>query len=379
MKTEFATPERSTDEEIRQTHFRLAEQQEKCVLINAIPNIVLVLNNNRQIVFANQAALDYMKVDTVDDILGLRPGELIGCLHSDEMEGGCGTTKNCMVCGAARAILSSQSGRTSTEECRMLTKSSDAFDYKVHTVPLEVFNERYVVFSIMDISDAKRKIALESIFFHDVLNTAGGIQGFAELLDGASPEEANEFGKILASLTTRLVDEIQAQRDILSAENSELKLHLNSVTAVEIIKSTVQLYSMHSAAEGKLIVENHGTESAIMYTDERLARRILGNMLKNALEAAEPGATVTLRGDVKFSYFVFSVHNNGYIPPLVQLQIFNRSFSTKGTGRGLGTYSVKLLTEKYLQGRAGFISTRETGTTFFAIIPLIHVGTSNSD
>lgn len=136
---------------------------------------------------------------------------------------------------------------------------------------------------------------------------------------------------------------------------------------------------MHSAAEGKLIVENHGTESAIMYTDERLARRILGNMLKNALEAAEPGATVTLRGDVKFSYFVFSVHNNGYIPPLVQLQIFNRSFSTKGTGRGLGTYSVKLLTEKYLQGRAGFISTRETGTTFFAIIPLIHVGTSNSD
>lgn len=38
------------------------------------------------------------------------------------------------------------------------------------------------------------------------------------------------------------------------------------------------------------------------------------------------------------------------LPLLVQLQIFNRSFSTKGKGRGTGTYSMKLLTKRYLKG-----------------------------
>jgi sensor histidine kinase regulating citrate/malate metabolism len=54
----------------------------------------------------------------------------------------------------------------------------------------------------------------------------------------------------------------------------------------------------------------------------------------------------------------------------IQLQIFQRSFSTKGSGRGLGTYSIKLLTEQYLHGKAWFTSNEVEGTTFFASIPI---------
>jgi len=53
----------------------------------------------------------------------------------------------------------------------------------------------------------------------------------------------------------------------------------------------------------------------------------------------------------------------------VQLQVFNRSFSTKGTGRGLGTYSVKLLTERCLKGRVGFTSALGEGTVFQVTLP----------
>ena len=44
--------------------------------------------------------------------------------------------------------------------------------------------------------------------------------------------------------------------------------------------------------------------------------------------------------------------------------MFQRSFSTKGAGRGLGTYSIKLLGEKYLNGKVGFISEQGRGTIF---------------
>jgi sensor histidine kinase regulating citrate/malate metabolism len=54
------------------------------------------------------------------------------------------------------------------------------------------------------------------------------------------------------------------------------------------------------------------------------------------------------------------------MPPEVQLQIFQRSFSTKGKGRGVGTYSMKLLTERYLGGKLAFTSAAGEGTTFTA-------------
>jgi sensor histidine kinase regulating citrate/malate metabolism len=54
------------------------------------------------------------------------------------------------------------------------------------------------------------------------------------------------------------------------------------------------------------------------------------------------------------------------MPDDVQLQVFKRSFSTKGAGRGLGTYSMKLLSEQYLNGRIALISSPQAGTTFVA-------------
>ena len=53
----------------------------------------------------------------------------------------------------------------------------------------------------------------------------------------------------------------------------------------------------------------------------------------------------------------------------VQLGVFQRSLSTKGSGRGLGTYSMKLLTERYLKGHVSFTSTASGGTTFTIRIP----------
>ncbi len=63
------------------------------------------------------------------------------------------------------------------------------------------------------------------------------------------------------------------------------------------------------------------------------------------------------------------VHNAGEIPRSSQSQIFQRSFTTKGEGRGLGTYGSKLLIDRYLSGRIGFESTAAFGTTFAVSLP----------
>lgn len=49
-----------------------------------------------------------------------------------------------------------------------------------------------------------------------------------------------------------------------------------------------------------------------------------------------------------------------------------RSFRTQGgTGRGIGTSSVKLLTEQYLRGTVSFASEPRRGTTFAVTLPAV--------
>jgi hypothetical protein len=58
------------------------------------------------------------------------------------------------------------------------------------------------------------------------------------------------------------------------------------------------------------------------------------------------------------------------MPEVVRRQVFRRSFSTKSpVGRGIGTYSAKLITERYLGGSLTFTSSEEQGTTFAVTLP----------
>jgi signal transduction histidine kinase len=107
-----------------------------------------------------------------------------------------------------------------------------------------------------------------------------------------------------------------------------------------------------------------GSPDVSFRSDRAIVSRVLGNLLKNAVEASQAGEMVSLGCAPADGGVEFQVHNRGVIPPDVAAQLFQRSFSTKGSGRGLGTYSVKLLTERYLQGHASVVSTEQGGTTF---------------
>ena len=63
---------------------------------------------------------------------------------------------------------------------------------------------------------------------------------------------------------------------------------------------------------------------------------------------------------------IFSVWNHKAIPESIRNRIFQRNFSTKeGIGRGLGTFSMKLIAEQLLKGRIYFQSSNGEGTRFY--------------
>jgi signal transduction histidine kinase len=339
-------------------------------ILDGISTAVLILNSHRQIIFANRAFLELARISDIYAITGLRPGEAIGCIFSGRTQGGCGTTEFCQECGAAKAILSSLRGIEDVQEFRVsLDHDSNALDLRVMTAPIELMGEIFSVFSISDIGNEKRREVLERIFLHDVRNTAGGLQGFTRLLAETPQEEIEQHTKIIVDLADKLFDEIDSYTQLSKAESRSLAVRPVTFKTTELLEKVKNLYHNHLVAGDKELCIDPNAEEGMVHSDETLLFRVIGNMVKNALEAVSPGQKVTLSCALQGENVRFEVRNPGTIPPSARLQIFQRSFSTKGAGRGLGTYSMRLLSEQYLKGQVGFTTSEREGTVFYGIYP----------
>lgn len=339
-------------------------------LLDANPSIVLVLNQYRQVVYANQALARFLKLDEINFVFGLRPGEVLSCANSDVSPGGCGNSEFCKTCGAMNAILSSQDGNFDIQECHITRKESgDALDLRIWATPHSIAGERFTIFAVQDVSHEKRRSMLERIFFHDVLNTAGNLRNFAVLLKNASPEELPEYAEDIQRMSEELIDVIQAQREITRAENGDLVVNPELFKPAELLDEIAALYHKQQSATGIRVSKEVEEPDLEFISDPVLLRRILLNMVKNAVEASRPGDTVKLECHHEGEQIIFRVHNPAVMPEMVRLQVFQRSFSTKGTGRGLGTYGARLLGERYLGGTVSFSSGEGKGTQFMITLP----------
>jgi hypothetical protein len=368
--TYFNSPERSSEEEISQERNLISSQKDLIELFDAISGIFAILNSNRQIVYSNKGFLALLGAGSPGQVLGKRPGEAIGCIHSTEGSFGCGTTEACMVCGVTNSILESQvTGKKSINEARitaMFNNKIRSFDLNITTTPLKIDGRNFYVLTVQDISDRKRRQNLEGIFFHDILNTAGGLHNLLTILkEGSRPNETFELIGLSERASRDIVDEILLFQQIRAAESGDLQVKIESMNAQSILKASVDTISFLEVAKNKKIVYEAIYEDVELESDRMLLQRIITNMLKNSLEATIKGGIVSTWVEDRKEKVRFWVKNRIFIPQDIQLQIFQRSFSTKGTGRGLGTYSIKLLSENYLRGLVGFTSTEVNGTLFF--------------
>ena len=339
---------------------------------DTLPNMIMTLNSHRQVVFANKAIVTFLGHSDVEELLGRRPGEALGCVNASVGVGGCGTSRHCRSCGAVVAIMSAISGSIASEDCKLLrriTTDVEGLDLHVNASPILIDEERFIIFSITDITHESRRRSMERIFFHDVLNLAGGIRGLTEMLGQIVPDSVKGEFSILLNATESLVEEVLSQRDLVAAETNELTVIVKTVDTQDILRKLRGFYEHSPVAHGRIIALDQTSIGVGINTDARLVLRVLGNMLKNALETLPLGGTALASCREEGEQVVFSVHNPGLIPQHLQDNIFRRTFSTKGSGRGMGTYSMLLLAERYLGGSVGFRSTELDGTVFFLRLP----------
>lgn len=369
--THFAPPERATPAEVNeQVAFCLDDPVARAVL-EAVDSYAVVLNPQRQILAANPALLDALSGEVPGVCQGLRLGEALGCIRATEGPNGCGTSEACRQCGAVLSILATQdTGQASTGECLISLKRGGrlvAREFMARSFPLVVAGHRLTLLTLQDISSQKRRETLERIFIHDLRDSLQGMRGWTELLQSAGTSATSIAERIL-DMAGHLTAEVEFQRRLLQAERGELVPDLRMTTPERILDELEA--SLGAEVVARVIRLPHAKAVHPLRTDPAILLGILSSMIMNAVEALPLGGQAQVWYERHAGRTTFVVQNPGCLTREVAERVFQRSFSTKAErGRGLGTYSMKLLGETVLGGKVGFHSDWANGTRFFIELP----------
>jgi len=339
-------------------------------ILASLQGYAVVMDRHRQVIGVNRTLLQGLDLPDMQPIHGLRPGEIFGCTHLPESVCGCGTAPACSQCGALLTILSSQTEGTSVAgECWMTLRQEGALqakEFACRATPIGLEGIPCTVFVLQDISAEKRKEVLESLFLHDLSNSFQALHNWMELF-ALDPKKASSKAM---GLVDRIQQEISQHRLLLEAERGELKVKKQPLEARSILEELSSFFGNHPLVAGKRLIFQSPGEKTPFRSDPTLLLRILINGIVNALEATPQGGEVRTWFHWVEDCPAFTIHNAEVIPPEVQSRIFQRSFSTKASkGRGLGTYSMKLLGEDFLGGSLTMRSKLTEGTLFTLVLP----------
>lgn len=102
--TYFLPAELRPQEEVEALRNRVLSWKPLTEAMEACPEAIAILNESRQIIYANPAFQQFAAVDT--DVTGHRLGEVLGCIHLHRAPAGCGTGFACRHCQVAKALFS---------------------------------------------------------------------------------------------------------------------------------------------------------------------------------------------------------------------------------------------------------------------------------
>ncbi|MDC7224547.1 MAG: ATP-binding protein [Spirochaetales bacterium] len=373
VDTYFASSERTEYEVLQKEVDEVTNSPIMDTLLHSVGGLLAVLDENRQIVSVNETLAEMLKVKDIHEVLGLRPGEAMGCNYAKEGPGGCGTSLYCSSCGAAVAIVSSLGSDKAVERnCYLEVGEGEEkanLTLQVRAHPLELNGNTYILLFLQDITRQEQRVALERTFFHDINNLLQGLNAASDML--REVYSTDKLVEVISHASHMLIKEVEIQRCLLNNNSLDCHIYRQEIKLRELLEELESIFSHNPLLESRHLLISSDNPDLNLHTDLALAIRILANMITNGLEASEERDAVSLWTEHEQDSLCFSVHNRQFIPEETARKIFQKNFTTKEEcGRGLGTYSMKLLGEKILGGRVRFITSPERGTVFSFSLPL---------
>ncbi len=203
---------------------------------------------------------------------------------------------------------------------------------------------------------------------HEVRNPLGGMALFAGLLKeelADSPAGRKHLEKICVELDylSRVVNDFLdfARERPLELEDLDPRAEFEQVEQLSASE-------LQQAGVG-LKVEVSPDVERVRWDRERMRRALL-NLVRNAVQASDPGGEVVVRLSREGGRLLLQVSDDGCgIPEQKQAQVFEPFYTSRQQGTGLGLALVRKITEAH-GGSISFTTRPEKGTTFSLRLPV---------
>ncbi len=225
------------------------------------------------------------------------------------------------------------------------------------------------------LKDAERLAAIgetAAMVGHDIRNPLQTVEGAIYLAKEeirALPSRTREVNNIEEMLNAiheettyvnKIVSDLQDYARPLAPE-------LEEIDTKQLINSALTTTQIPSTIEVSVTVDQ---DCCTLIVDPTMMKRILSNLITNALQAMPNGGKLTIASFRKQDQVHISVQDMGQgIPEENRAKIFEPLFSTKAKGQGFGLAVVKRLVEAH-HGTITFSTEVGKGTTFTFAIPL---------
>jgi heavy metal sensor kinase len=192
-----------------------------------------------------------------------------------------------------------------------------------------------------------------------------------------SPEEYRASLDILRAEAKRLKHIVDDLFTLARADAGQYPLTPTGFYLDELVTDCSRSMRTLAAAKQITLCCDSSKEMPI-HADEALLRRMIVNLLDNAIKYTQPGGKVSVTRDVQDSQYRVSVSDNGHgIPGELQSRIFERFFradkvrsrsESDGGGAGLGLSISRWIVQAH-GGQLELTRSDEGGSTFTVLLP----------
>lgn len=196
----------------------------------------------------------------------------------------------------------------------------------------------------------------------------------------ADPQNFEILKPKIESIASNMIEQIESLSKIASDFSKFAQPSAKEYEPIELndlLKAVTELYAPDDNV--KVNSQLHANDLWMKGAKDEL-RRVLINLIKNAIEAVQEDGTITLTSDISESLTtaILTIEDTGEgIPEENQDQIFVPNFSTKSSGTGLGLAIAKKIIEEH-NGEIHFTSEQGKGTVFIIHLPLQKSETASS-
>lgn len=374
LKREVALKECSNQELAIKHHEAEHAKAKAEIILNNIPEGLIIFDDKAQITRVNRAALDMLGY-AEQSVIGV---DLESVLVARDV-------KSQPIPRAERPIIRTLATRQQLHESLCYTRQDGAvFDAQVASSPLVV--DGRLVGAIQVFHDITREKALDrsktefvSLASHQLRTPASIVKWGIETLvtDASQPlnKAQHKVVRMIDQANERMIKTIETLLHITRLEAGKTvgkpqRVDLGPFLAQEL--AAFRTYIRRKKLQTTLSCKPTTLHLSI---EPDYLQIIVHNLLANAVKYTPKGGSITITIEERGPGIRLTVADTGCgIPPSQQSQIFHKFFRAENAqsidpdGNGLGLYLVKLIVN-CLSGTISFTSAENEGTTFYVAIP----------